>query len=380
MPRCTLHVGMPKTGTSSIQDAFFLDLRVPGIQYAGCGDANGSYGMLAIFGPPETQQQHFQRKQDIGGKGFTAYQHVLRGRLDRAVAHARQRDDQLVISGEEVYGFTEEAFERLRDYLAGKGFDTEPIGYLRPWKSYAESLLQQRLKMGRNCLTLDTDRDRGLLAYRAPIERMWRVFGRDQATFVRYDPSVFPSGCVVRDFCERLGVPAPRSRRPRQNDSLSLPALRLLFAYNRDLRMDISDTRPLPRKYGLLVNRMHALQGDPLRLHSSLLRPLYNRLEPDLDWLEQELGFSLHEPLIRDDNGPCIRSEDDMLDFDEASLDWLASTTGQRLIRRTTREQTARAVAECVNQLRQRLSSPREFLMWQSLTWRSWYARWRYAV
>ena len=69
-----------------------------------------------------------------------------------------------------------------------------------------------------------------------------------------------------------------------------------------------------------------------------------------LDWLEERLGSSLRDGLD-DDGGPSIRSEEDLLDFSPASLDWLARRTGTPATSLAGGD--PRAVADAVDRLRE---------------------------
>ena len=50
MPTCILHVGMPKTGTSSIQESLYFGLADPGFRLIGLGDANAVRFLEPLFG------------------------------------------------------------------------------------------------------------------------------------------------------------------------------------------------------------------------------------------------------------------------------------------------------------------------------------------
>lgn len=54
MNQCIFHIGMPKTGISSIQEYLYYGLRDPAFRYVDFGEANGSRGVTTLFGNPET--------------------------------------------------------------------------------------------------------------------------------------------------------------------------------------------------------------------------------------------------------------------------------------------------------------------------------------
>jgi len=373
---CTLHLGMPKAGSTSIQDALFYHLDPPGFQYAGFGEPNGSWGVGAVF----WEQPHVQAslRERRATQGLARRQQTMLARFQRSVHRARRHRRHLIVSAELLYCSSTESNERLRRFLNDRGFEVHALAYMRPWRSYMQGRLQQRLKNGRNHLSLEFKDPFPHLDCRGRIESFWQVYGQDRVTFVPFRPADFPNQCVVEDFCQRLGVPLRGTTIPRKNESLSLAATRLIFAYNRFSPHQIAEDRIRPRRYWLLADRLATLAGPSFQLHSSFFAPIHRRVEADLEWIEQQLGFSMDENLARYDEGPCIRCEDDLLDFEDEALEWLARETGQRVIRRTNRDDTARAVAAQMERLRTRLPSLDEVAEWMKTRWSDPYIRWRY--
>ncbi len=366
---------MPKSGSTSIQDALFYHLRPAGFQYAGFGEPNGSYGTVALFDDPSRQQRLFQQLLTRSTR-FEDYQRSLLKKLERAVGRASRRNTHLLLSAEAFYGFSSDAQERLRRFLGDRGFEVDVLAYLRPWRSFQQSLVQQHLKSGRSRLSIHPDDQQFLCRYRSQIESLWRVFGRERVSLVKFSPADFPGNCVVQDFCQRLGIPWQGTTLPRTNEGLSLPALRLLVAYNRFSHHDISGNRPRPRRYWLLRDRLQQLTGPPFRIHPSFFAQEHQRLLPELEWVEQQLGFSLDDGITQEPNQPGVRNDDELLDFDDHELEWLARETRQRTIRRTGREQTGMAVAEQMDLLRNRMPAVREVSGWVTTEWRNHYIHW----
>ncbi len=374
--KCTLHVGMPKTGSTSIQEAFFYHLNPPGFQYAGFGEPNGSWGIGAIFSDYPEQQMALLARTTVERLGD--YRRTRLARLERSIRHARHRGNNLVISAELLYGSSTATYERIRRFLNERGFEVEVLAYMRPWRSYLQSRLQQRLKNGRTHPDLDFNNPYPFLNFRERIESLWQVYGRDRVSFVKFSPADFPDRCVVKDFCQRLGIRWPGIKLPYSNVGLSLPATRLVFAYNRFSPLGISEDCIRPKRYLLMMDRLASLTGPAFQLHSSLYESIHQKIRPDLAWIEQQLGFSVDEDITRSDNGPCIKNEADLLNFEDRDLEWLARETGQPTIRRGDRTATAQAVGKQMDRLRRRLPSRSELLAWMKTRCRDPYITWRY--
>ena len=79
------------------------------------------------------------------------------------------------------------------------------IGYVRPPVAFKTSLFQQRVKHGLGAFNIDGIRPK----YRKRFRKFDTVFGTGNVTLRKFDPATFPDRCVVRDFCQQLGIPAP---------------------------------------------------------------------------------------------------------------------------------------------------------------------------
>jgi hypothetical protein len=362
--RCTFHVGMHKTGSTSIQTYLYHDLKDPRYQYLVRDIPNGSAFVASLFADPPRELRRWMEKS-AAEASFDGYRKTLQRQWDQSVATARQRDAHLIFSAEASFLADTPTLARIRDRLSDSGFATDILAYLRSWTSFHESYFQQLVKMGRGELTLDTARGKPML-YRENLENLWNVFGRETVQLVKFDPARFPQGCVVRDFQNRLGMPCVGSARPRTNEALTLPAVQLLYAYNKFGPHAIQAGRRFPPGFVELRARVATIAGDRVHFHSSFLKPFYERAIPYLDWVEREAGISLHEPIDRHDDQPTVRCEDDLFRFSQDTLEWLARATGQRTLRVREGEAAAIEVAAQMEKLRT-----------ASLTWHRWFRKLR---
>lgn len=90
--RCWLHIGMPKTGTSSIQETLYYELIDPGFVYCGFGEINGSYALSAFVG----KSPYIASLRTLG-VGADAYRRRMLGRFRRSVKRARDRGADLIL-------------------------------------------------------------------------------------------------------------------------------------------------------------------------------------------------------------------------------------------------------------------------------------------
>jgi hypothetical protein len=255
-----------------------------------------------------------------------------------------------------------DAFRRLRDLLATEGFSVRIIAYVRPIKSFLESHFQQMMKLGAvgfDPALLNRAAQGRPYNYSKRLEMVEAVFGADLVTVRPFVRSALANGCVVRDFCATLGIMFDPSMVINANESICADATKMLYVYNRSSAVSAKHSR-IGVRHSMLVARLEELPGAPVRFHSSLLGEARHEIEAQNRAMQRKYGFDISENVEAADAGPCIRSEEDMLRFSRASLDWLSEVTGTAPIGPTEGESAGIEVAHRVARLRNRIS-PRVF-------------------
>lgn len=353
--RCFLHVGAAKTGSTSLQMALARDLRNERFLYVSGDRPNGSFALTAMFETSPGNEGPFHAANLPGG--FTRYRKHQARRLEQGFELARRQGRDLILSSEETWLWSREGLVNLREALHRHGFSVEVVAYVRPLVPWVQSLFQQAVKMGRRDLSLPRHREFRNLQVRERTLLMWEVFGRERVQVRFFAPDRFPERCVVRDFCEPLGWPVPEGLSWRSNETLKLPAVQLLYAFNRFAGPVGDWGRPIPRGYRALPDHLKSLPGPPLAFHSNLLESWLADLRPEDDWIQRELGMSLWPARLPPDDEHSLLSESELFRYDPVTLDWLACETGTKVVKPTSGEVAARQVAAQVEVLRRQVSN-----------------------
>ncbi|MCG3169318.1 MAG: hypothetical protein CALGDGBN_00836 [Pseudomonadales bacterium] len=319
MRECVIHFGMPKTGSSAIQGWLLRALDDPAFHCIGTGE-RGSGNLIAQTFMDDATQHHRNRKRAVGNDQLRDEHRRLRAAFERSLA-ACPADATAIFSAELLSNLADGEFARVTAALGCRGAPLRAVGYVRPPVSYMQSVFQQRVKSG----AVEFDPARNYPRYRDRLAKFESLPGASAAGWWLYDPRAFPAGCVVRDFCARLGIRLGVEPPPRANESLSLPAIRLLWAYRR-FGPGFGSGAGAIRDNALLRRQLNLLIGPRLRFHAELTVPVLHAQREDICWMEERLEASLAEP-------PCeapdaLRREEDLLRFDEESLAWLAAQPG----------------------------------------------------
>lgn len=322
MSRCVIHIGMRKTGTSSIQQSLvgFADDE---FVYADInGHPNHGAALYSIVAD-DPRALVFHQRRNEAAYPLAAYIEDVKAGLALAIEKSEGRT--VIFSGEACsYMFKEAELARLRDYLSRWFTQIDVVAYVRSPVGYMESNFQQRIKDAARRLDLEVD----YFDYQGHFAMFDDVFGRENVHLWKFDPKSFVGRCVVQDFCSRLGIAFPKDRIVRVNESLSREAVALLFAF-RKYGTAWGSTAMNGRENQQLVEQLRKIGGSKFRLSPEAVRPILDRNREDIEWMERRLGESFDEVLGAHESG-AIRVESDLEDAGPDAVKELLRLLGAR--------------------------------------------------
>lgn len=345
MAVCILHVGMPKTGTTSIQESLYHGLDDPAFRYIGLGWTNSASYLVPLFSDFPERFWRFRAKRYSRARIEQVCQSYA-VRLRKALRQSRKRSQTPIISAEHCWLMPPTDLERLRDFLVAEGFVPKVVAYVRPIKSFIESAFQQQVKWGHGAFSPMPwpvpDGHTAFGGWSGALAVFERIWGRSNLIVRPFVKSELYEACAVRDFCHILDITFDPRKIIHSNHSLCDEAVRFLVAHNRFVQMGI------PRSFHkqvLLVKHFERLEGNPFRLHSTIFEPEADRIADETRALQERYGIDIAEDLHSADHGPCVREEADLFRYSRASLEWLADASASKVIGSCEGEAAARAVA-----------------------------------
>jgi hypothetical protein len=314
---------MHKTGTSSIQQSLN-------------GFANDEFAYADFGGGPNHGRALFNLVGSAGADRARARERIAAGRrgavrstsagarsaLGRAIKSAGRRT--LLLSAEGTLFLSVEELRELRAVLSAELDEIGIVAYVRPPAAYLGSMVQQLIKGGS---LQEFNAERGYPNYRRSLEKFDEVFGREHVRLWKFDPAVFPEGCVVRDFCRRLGINVPGERIVHVNESLSREALGLLYTYRR-LSHGSHSVLVKGADKTRLVEQVAGIGNTRFRLAPDVVRPILERNRTDIEWMEARLGQPLAEELGAARAGDVV-DERDLLTPDARAVAQLRELLGE---------------------------------------------------
>ncbi len=238
-PAVVLHVGMGKTGTSSIQAWFHRNrqrLTRHGVLFPQSpGKRRHARLSLAV------QVDEARRPPDRRGIEEPPASQLRPVVREELVAEIRaSKPSRLLLSDEGLCGASDEAIENLRHLLDGVAESVRVVFYLRRQDEHLCSRYQQVVKWNGLTARLAERADRmgraaGLYDYRARLEAWQRVFRPDELVVRRFERADFVGGTLLRDFLDAAGLalhPEDFEEGPTRNTSLDAESVELLRLLN----------------------------------------------------------------------------------------------------------------------------------------------------
>jgi hypothetical protein len=344
MKTVILHVGMPRTGTTSIQSTLFWSGHAAGFRLLTLDTDFGNQLVLGAFDSNLYSRESYFAST-IPTHKRTRLSEDSRRYLTHCLEKCRNEDTTPVLSAEAAYSLSPETFKSFREFCEERGFRVRILCYLRSPHDLLESSFTQDVKVGSAKLPAT-----GKWDYAAAIKRMDSVFGEDQVSVYVFDPHSFPDRCVVTHFCQAIGWPVDKRTIIRQNDSLNLNVIKFLYTSNR---LDKSDSWRI--SFRLLrraqLDAMSSLPGPSLRFHRQLAEVHVDVFKRDFDWLERRLGRSLPLTLVDRTVDEGIRSLDELGEYSPQSLEWLEHRTCGARLKIADKEGLARQVARSIRRV-----------------------------
>lgn len=281
MRTCYLHLGMPKTGSTTIQQSFF-GYEGENLAYAKMPQGNHQRPLNLVFSN-HPENLPFSRQTELSAERVKKDKQRAKKQLLKAATGRKNT----IFSGEmmmdqlrpneidEMFAFFKSHFDRV-----------VPIIYVRPLAALTASQFQQRVKSGLGSFKLPQPR------YRRRFAPICNNKDRDDIIFVRFDRASLIGGNVITDFAARVGAASVPEQAATSNESLSAEAVGALYGFNKYTSWQL---RPRARKT-MLKQMYEALQGQGERKFGFAPELIEQHLADqaeDIKWVEDTTGFDV---------------------------------------------------------------------------------------
>ena len=305
---CIVHIGMPKTGTSSLQHALFEGLKESrNAYYANLPTPNHSPQLFSLFhSHPEIHNVNLGKsEQEIEQYNKKNLKLLIDGFL-------RDERDIEIISGEDIFHIDEAGLLNLKEFLQTYFEKIIIVGYVRFLKSFMESSFQQLVKYH----FLNTlDESKIYPFYKNKLEKFDNVFGEKNVLLHIYEPKRFPDEDITLDFCKRFNIDIEHDKKVTTNQSISKEAISILYTYNkRFLDSEVSKTDLM--RVNRLVDMVSSIGDSRFRFSKNYIDKVVEKRRDDIEWI----GIRLGERIDNIDSETGIESEEELLSISSDTI------------------------------------------------------------
>lgn len=301
---CVMHIGMHKTGSSSIQEALSEIETSDTFHYVKLGESPNHGGKIFTIFTEVPEKYHAWTKlglsKDEVGKIIAETQKQLIKNFTEVQA------ETFFISGEDIVNLSKEGLIKLKTFLEPYFSNITIVGYVRSPQSYIESAFQQSIKGFLNTFNLDAMYPH----YRDKFEKFDQVFGSNNVILRHFSPSSIYKNNVVLDICALFDIKAEKTVLKRANSSLSKEAVSLLYTY-RKYGPEYGQGKDAIRENNTMIFKLSEIGNTKFSLSFSLIKPILDKHRDDLQWIEDKLNTSFKEE--KQENGNDVVSEEDLL-------------------------------------------------------------------
>lgn len=292
--RAILHIGPPKTGTSSIQ-ASLSDSRLAlarcGILYPGTfRDHSGA--LLALFRGGAQNYVRARNRIDtpdaspMSPKRFAAVQEQLRGRDWHT----------LILSTEMMYGLKPPAMKQIKEWLDQYVDSYHLVAVMRDPIDWAVSYTQQRFKK-----EADVDAvlaDPRTLNLQQTFTRWEDVLGAGHHQILAFEELIADPAGMAAGFLNRLGLADAAAVLSQnvtvQNESLSWEAAMMLAEVNKRRPFFVDGERN-PARSGAELSAFVGVRGQRFDLTDAVRRQVFDETREDVAWVRDRFGITRYD-------------------------------------------------------------------------------------
>ncbi|MCA8883423.1 MAG: hypothetical protein KDA50_06715 [Rhodobacteraceae bacterium] len=327
--RVILHAGLPKTATTSIQNACFAQKQAlldhHGILYPGQEPNHTNALCTAFLTDPRTHISNMMAGQnDLDSLLEKAAD--IRAALVHEI-HATA-PETVLFSAEGMSNLAAPELEKFRDWALSFAEELSVFYILRNPISYTTSVIQQHLKGGD--VLEHMFKKLPLPNIKGRLTGSIRAFGRENVAAYVFEELVSNEGGVVAGFLDIVGLrdgttrDAIVSQQNFDNQSLSHEAALILSSLNRQ-RPAFVNGRLGPYRAMNELPTISAIRGDKFRLPPDVAARVLDESRPDIDWVRETFGINAYDDL----QPPPPPKDREMLP--EATIDSIAVTMSNLL-------------------------------------------------
>lgn len=345
---CFIHIGMHKTGSSSIQESLNKLPTTSNFHYIKLDSPNHGGNIYTLFSS-KPQNYHAWIKLGLSKDEINEIKEKTKSKLIESFTTIDS--NRFFISGEDIINLEYEELLRLKDFFSDYFKKITIIGYVRTPKTYIKSAFQQSVKGKLNHFNLS----KLYPNYKSRFEKFDNVFDKKNVILRPFNKENLYGNSVVSDIAKILNIEFNESFEKRTNDSLSLEAVQLLYIY-RKFGPSYGTGKNSIRENNTLIKSLSTIGKTKFEISDSLINPILEKNRNDISWITNRLDLSEFDTHEENDNH-TVKNELDLLTPKTETINELLFKLGEKFHPNGLTPSSEVNVALLVHSLRLKLSN-----------------------
>ena len=312
--KCILHIGLHKTGSSSIQQSLYSNLKEENFSYLDLKEPNHSSRLYSLFFEfPE--KYHMNKIKGLNANQIQQLNNETLGLIDLSIQN--NQSEFIIISAEDISVLSLPALNKLKTLLDKYFVEIFVVAYVRSPQTYFSSSFQEGVKAG----WVKFDPTLYYQNYQTKLEKFDTVFGKDYVDVSEFSPNKLFEKDAVLDFCKKFNIEFNKDQVIRTNESLKKEALCLLYTYYK-YGPGYGIGENVQTENNILINKLNNIGNTNVSFSPSVIEKIVNDNSKDIEWIEERMGHTFSDCDIQSKDFD-IKSEECLLKIDDDTLNAL---------------------------------------------------------
>ena len=322
---CIMHIGMHKTGSSSIQHNLYQK-KFSNFSYFDLGTENHSIPIYSYLAD-NPYNYHIHKRLGRTKSDVDNYNKQFIEKFENHMKNNKEFET-FILSGEDICVLSPQSLRKLKKFLLKYFHKIKIVGYVREPISYMTSEFQERVKIGLHTFNIN----HLYSSYKNKFEKFDHIFGKENVELFLFDPKQLHNNDVTSDFLFNMQlIESCETDFKRTNESLSLEATSIMYLFNK-CKYEYKILELRSKKYQnfqqYILPFMQKIGKSKLKFSNDLLLNIIQHRTDDIGWIESRLGTKFHSSLSSDFT---IESEKDLLETGLKNLESLDENNYQRI-------------------------------------------------
>ncbi len=303
---CIVHIGMHKTGSSSIQHNLNRTSNI-NFSYFDLGLENHSIPIYSLFSK-NGNNYYIHKKMGRTEKEINNFNiNVHNGFQDHI--YKNMNYNTFIISGEDISLLSPDDLVGFRKYLLDYFEKIQIVAYVRSPISYVNSAVQQVIKGGEGNLQQSAKRE--YPRYKNKFDKFDTIFGKENVELYFFSKSNLIEGDATADFLYRQKLKVKEKKFLSTNESMSLESIALLYIFNKYSSKPIANSKGNQAKHELL-RMLQNMGSKKFLLSKEYILKVVDYDKDDLLWIENRMDIKISDEKPYSDSVDSIGREEDL--------------------------------------------------------------------